>query len=374
MFLKQKVTWENQTRLLKIFELKITEEIPYKFPVDATHVSDNYVFLEWTPALLASQLTARTAYKMWKLHPKEFFDQAWQKKNRETLAPYICAMTDLWNDISAWVSTSIVLSWPGIKVTRVIAYFITLAAALEDLRNYHSLTAVLSGLGNVAVTRLQLFWQQIPRHQLDIYQRLAPLRDPSMSFKNYRENLKTVKPKSNLTYSNGFTENINNLSFIPFPVVHLSDITFINLGNSEYLEDGTINWRRCRYLGTSIAQVLSFQFYPPYSIETIDDIQVYISNLRKGVLNDKELYSLSRTIKQNEKYSLIRFITGPKRNDRRQRVKRHSALENKLSDEDFLEAEKLNLWYITEGIIASGFPLRQRRNQKTDNPVRNFFK
>lgn len=67
-------------------------------------------FLDFGASELAEQLTIMEHNLFMKIDTKEFFDQAWTKKNAVELAPKISQYIEHFNRITYWVGTEILFA------------------------------------------------------------------------------------------------------------------------------------------------------------------------------------------------------------------------------------------------------------------------
>lgn len=78
--------------------------------------------------------------------------------------------------------------------------------------------------------------------------------------------------------------------------VYLTDLTFIEDGNPDYLEGGLVNWVKRRRLANVIKSIQQYQF-KPYNFEVVPFIQEYLLNAE--TLNEDECYKLSLQVVGN---------------------------------------------------------------------------
>lgn len=121
------------------------------------------------------------------------------------------------NQVSFWVSTSILCESTIITQATLLRRFIKVAHKLLQWGNFNGIMQMLSGLGNVAVARLKETWKLLPHNTHAKFQRLEELMAPQQNFRNYRDRFKDAPfPK------------------LPYLAVVLRDVTFINVGNEKY--------------------------------------------------------------------------------------------------------------------------------------------
>jgi hypothetical protein len=89
---------------------------------------------------------------------------------------------------------------------------------------------------------LRQTWLLLPERHLKKLQKLEQVMQPQQNFWTYREWFDKVQgPK------------------IPYLAVSLRDITFINIGNNNYREDGSINFDRLSMLHQQVQNIRRLQ-------------------------------------------------------------------------------------------------------------------
>jgi len=110
---------------------------------------------------------------VYNFQPSEYFKQSWSKPKTQHLSPNIMEMTKIFNRVSNWVATCIIMEQQVRDRAFMVTYMIKLAQVvfpnclmqqqLYKLQNYHILTAVISGLSNSAVLRLKWTFKKVPK-------------------------------------------------------------------------------------------------------------------------------------------------------------------------------------------------------------------
>lgn len=100
--------------------------------------------------------------------------------------------------------------------------FIKIMKHLRKINNYNSYLALLSALDSAPIRRLE--WHKTITEGLKEY---CALIDSSSSFRAYRQALAETSPPC-----------------IPYIGLVLQDLTFVHIGNPDYLQDGSINFSK----------------------------------------------------------------------------------------------------------------------------------
>ncbi|XP_016139454.1 rap guanine nucleotide exchange factor 3-like [Sinocyclocheilus grahami] len=181
-------------------------------------------------------------------------------------------------------------------------------AGLKEQKNLNSFFAVMFGLSNSAVQRLNKTWERLPNKTKRIYCAYERLMDPSRNHRAYRLTVAKLSPP-----------------YIPFMPLLLKDMTFIHEGNKNYT-DKLVNFEKMRMIARTVktvrecrsqpyvpsspqkgltermfldAQAIRLSTYSDQSLtlRNAANIRQYIQNL-KVIDNQKKLTQLSRAIER----------------------------------------------------------------------------
>uniref|UniRef100_A0A8C1AWG5 Rap guanine nucleotide exchange factor (GEF) 3 n=1 Tax=Cyprinus carpio carpio TaxID=630221 RepID=A0A8C1AWG5_CYPCA len=212
------------------------------------------------------------------------------------------------NEIQYWVVTELCLCEDLVKRAILLKKFIKMAVVFKEQKNLNSFFAVMFGLSNSAVQRLNKTWERLPNKTKRIYCAYERLMDPSRNHRAYRLAVAKLSPP-----------------YIPFMPLLLKDMTFIHEGNKNYT-DKLVNFEKMRMIARTVKTVRQCrsQPYVPSSpqkgltermfsdsqairLSTYSDqsltmrsaakIRHYIQNL-KVIDNQKKLTQLSRAIER----------------------------------------------------------------------------
>jgi hypothetical protein len=221
---------------------------------------------------IARQLTL-IEWDIWvKIQPWECLGLSWTKKNKETAAPNVLALINRFNVVSGWVATVICTLESPKKRTKAIGKFLEVAGHLMTMGNVNAVMEVVSGLGRGAVFRLKQTWEGLTSQQRKTYEEVKKLTDRSLSYANLRAAVKKLNPPC-----------------IPYLGMYLTDLTFIEEGNKDFLNN-LINWNKRHLISETIRQIRQYQLQA-YVFTPVPWLQ---TNLREvTVLTEDELYELS---------------------------------------------------------------------------------
>ncbi|KAJ3042258.1 hypothetical protein HDV00_007624 [Rhizophlyctis rosea] len=276
--------------------------------------SDERAFFDIDPLEMARQLTLVEFEHFRNVTPVECTDQIWgDKRKKEAAALGIPIWTGVGhataleemikhtNILTSWISTNIV-KWDTLKArVSALKYFCQFAVRrlfdliilifddqhCRELNNFNGITAVNAAMSTAAVNRLHKTWEAfIDKHPKihEAYEEVADVVTPKGQYANYRKVLKDLQPPA-----------------IPFLGVYLTDLTFIELGNPDFLPDSHfINFEKRRKVYTVIKDIQSFQ-RTAYSITPVQGILDFYQGLRMDQLKDADaLYDLSLVVEPRE--------------------------------------------------------------------------
>lgn len=237
---------------------------------------------------LALQLTIRESKLFSQIMPVEFFKQKGNEVN-------VSHMINNFNRVAAWVPIAILSEIKLVHRANAVERFIKLAWNLRQLKNFHLLTAVLSGLSNSAVLRLKWTFAKVAKRYKQMYEELEAIMGMEGSFKVYRQTLVEASPPC-----------------VPYIGVYLTDLVFIEDGNPDKVGN-MVNWTKRRYMYNIITTFQRYQLsqydekLPSPSSPTHAataaarvsenkeaNINTFLTFLnRMPILSDKQLYEMS---------------------------------------------------------------------------------
>jgi len=228
---------------------------------------------EVDPIEIARQLTLIDFDLFRSIASKELLSLSWQKSDKEKRSPNLLKMIYRFNEVSNWVTLTIVKETNLKKRAHHLKRFIRLTEELRKLNNFNSIFVVVSALHSASVNRLSKTWGEISKQQQKQFEEFVALTAPNSSFSSYREELHNANPPC-----------------IPYLGVHLSDLTFIEEGNPDKLENGFVNFFKCRMVAEVIKEVQQFQ-QQPYNLTAVNEISGPLTSHK--VVSESECFKLS---------------------------------------------------------------------------------
>ncbi|XP_053415359.1 rap guanine nucleotide exchange factor 1 isoform X9 [Nycticebus coucang] len=219
---------------------------------------------------IAEQLTLLDAELFYKIEIPEVL--LWAKEQNEEKSPNLTQFTEHFNNMSYWVRSIIMLQEKAQDRERLLLKFIKIMKHLRKLNNFNSYLAILSALDSAPIRRLE--WQKQTSEGLAEY---CTLIDSSSSFRAYRAALSDVEPPC-----------------IPYLGLILQDLTFVHLGNPDYI-DGKVNFSK-RWQQFNILDSMRCFQQAHYDIRRNDDIINFFNDFSDH-LAEEALWELSLKIK-----------------------------------------------------------------------------
>ncbi|KAI9333371.1 hypothetical protein DFJ73DRAFT_799339 [Zopfochytrium polystomum] len=125
------------------------------------------------------------------------------------------------NSLTMWIASCIITCETPKARALAVKFFVQCAVKCRDMRNYNAVTGIVASLSMAPISRLRKTWQMLKTKWPavhDSFERLSALVSPKGQYANYRREIKDLKPP-----------------VVPFLGVYLTDLTFIELGNPDFL-------------------------------------------------------------------------------------------------------------------------------------------
>lgn len=237
--------------------------------------------LELDPHELARQMTIMDFRLYNRIKPVECLDKNWGKTEVDEqghhIAANVKASIEHSNQVTAWVTDSILSKEEVKKRAGVLKHWILVAERCRLLNNYNTCMAILSAFDNGSIGRLKRTWELISARAMQILQNIRRLMGANRNFSEYRELIHKVNPPC-----------------IPFLGIYLQDLTFIEDGNSNFLKKSVnhINFAKRMKTAEVIRDLQQYQS-THYMLTAVPDIQEFIKTHLQSSREEEELYNLS---------------------------------------------------------------------------------
>jgi RasGEF domain/RasGEF N-terminal motif len=268
----------------------------HKPPKPVVPTRHPFTLLDLDPLEVARQITLVEAELFGRIRPQECIGCQWSKKPQSAASatstdePHsprqqtnnILEMIKVFNRISTWVSSTMVREPSLRKRVALLERFVRIGVALRELHNFQGVMEIIAALQVSAVFRLRKTWEKLRAARLQEYQELRDLMSSSKSYKLYRETLHSTPAP-----------------LVPYLGIYLSDLTFIEDGNNDFLAvpgdtesppDKWIHFYKRTLAAKIIREIQEYQ-HTPYNLVRVDDIVQFIESA--PLLCEDEQYSSS---------------------------------------------------------------------------------
>lgn len=268
------------------------------------------------PIEVACALTCVARGMFVRVRPIALIRKNWTRPEFAT-DPSVTGLIDMqafFNQVSFWVAAAVCRVEDIALRGWMIEFFITIAVECRKQRNYSSMMAVMSGLNNISISRMKRAWVEVLPENLASWEDLGRLMNTKSNYGNYRSELDSIET-----------------GYVPFTGVLTRDITFIEEGNTYFVdEDGDVrkfNVEKMALVGSVLADLERAQ----RPMELPEEPEEMVSHLHMDVRRpipeeqDDILYELSQKFEKK--------ITSEEewKKERKRRKKRASELTMKAN-------------------------------------------
>jgi hypothetical protein len=234
--------------------------------------------LELDPAELARQLTICESEAYRRIEPVELLGLGWMKPDKNSRSPQVMAFIRQFNKSCNFFSTVILQEQDARQRALAIEHIISCCEHLRELNNFNGLMEALTGLNNVAVSRLTKTWAKVSKPKQKIFNQLREILDSNSNYSNYRSALSHANPP-----------------VVPFVGMYLTDLVYIEEGNPDFLRDEPtfVNFHK-RTLAARVIEELYEWKKVPYNLVSVNIIQTYLDQFT--VFDDELQYQTSLKI------------------------------------------------------------------------------
>ena len=266
--------------------------------------------LDLDPVELARQITLMESVAYCRIQPAEFLKKAWSEKESDT-SVNIKAMIAMTNQVSGWIVQTILTEREVKKRALYVKLFVQIAEKCRVFNNFNTIMSILAGLNSSPVHRLSRTWELVSPRTKASLDMLRTTMASTRNFAHYRDLLRTLQPPC-----------------IPFLGCYLTDLTFIEDGNPDYLSEdkdkenatstdqaptpdipppsydaATANrkinfWKRAMTADV-IREIQQYQ-NEPYILQPVPEIQNFLKGVMVSKFDDAALYDLSHRLEPRE--------------------------------------------------------------------------
>ncbi|XP_044007017.1 guanine nucleotide-releasing factor 2 isoform X2 [Aphidius gifuensis] len=230
--------------------------------------------LDFKSEQIAEQMTLLDAELFMKIEIPEVL--IWAQEQNEERSPNLTRFTEHFNKMSYWARSRILehrMENEAKEREKYVVKFIKIMKHLRKINNFNSYLALLSALDSAPIRRLE--WQ---KHITEGLKEYCALIDSSSSFRAYRQALAETQSPC-----------------IPYIGLVLQDLTFVHIGNSDLLPDGTINFSK-RWQQFNIVENMKRFKKGTYSFKKHERIITFFNNF-SDFLCEEAMWQISESIK-----------------------------------------------------------------------------
>ncbi|KAI6654258.1 Ras guanine nucleotide exchange factor K-like [Oopsacas minuta] len=249
---------------------------------------------ELDPEEVARQLTLIDFAIYSKIKPYELLNQAWAKPKYKHKAKNVHCLIERLNNLTLWVATVILSYTEDYQRAKAISAFVKIAYHLYRLHNFSTLMAIYCGVQHGSITRLYRTWSKVDRSTNKLLEDLTTVCDPQLGHSNMREEMTNANPPC-LPYIiiYKYLFEFLSLSFMQhlfYRGLYMKDLTLIDEGNPNLMQDGLINFLKCDMIYKSIRDVQMYQ-QKNYNYEEERSINASLSSFQ--FVDEKTAYQRS---------------------------------------------------------------------------------
>ncbi|KAI8331211.1 hypothetical protein BC941DRAFT_439311 [Chlamydoabsidia padenii] len=243
---------------------------------------------------LARQFTLMESALFCQITPYELIGQEFKKKVGQSTAIHVKAMIQKSTQVTSWVCDTILREQDAKRRAQMLKFWIKVGDCCLQMNNYNTLMAIRSALDSTSIRRLKRSWDVLSAKYKTMLEPIYRATDSSRNFAEYRARLKmAVAP------------------CLPFLGVYLTDMTFIDDGNSNHrtTPSGHILINFDKYVKTTRVLNEIDQFQIPYKLLEVEEIQRYLTRCLETVEKDEQIfYNRSVALEPRQEESTINDI------------------------------------------------------------------
>ncbi|TMS36000.1 hypothetical protein L596_003273 [Steinernema carpocapsae] len=280
-----KLILNGQYTFARVLRSRLMDRIEHKSGFKA-----NSSFFEYSPnsktsslfdfssTAIARQMTFLDSELFQRIEPAEML--WWSREQDEKKSPNLAAFTEHFNNVSYWVRSLVILQATQKEREKYFLKFVKVMKHLRKMGNFNSYLAILSALDSGPIRRLD--WSKTVQDHLKEH---ISVMDSSHSFKNYRSLLAETKPPC-----------------LPYIGLVLQDLTFVHVGNTDYLPEhlcqnrkNLLNFGKRWQQFAILDSIRRFKIWT-YSLQKDEKILRMFEKF-KEFLNEDDIWERSETIK-----------------------------------------------------------------------------
>ncbi|XP_030755990.1 ras-specific guanine nucleotide-releasing factor 2-like [Sitophilus oryzae] len=223
---------------------------------------------------IAEQLTYIDHQIFMQICPEELMGQAWMKEDKEIRAPHIVLMTRRFNEVSRLVASEILRRPSMAARVAAIEKWATVADIARCLHNFNGVLQICSAFTNAGIFRLKRTWEKVSKGSKQTVEKLQKIVSSDGRFRALRDALHRCDPPC-----------------IPYLGVYLTDLSFIEEGTPNFIDDNLLNFSKMRMIAHIIREIRHYQ-QTAYRIGLVTRVSNYLLDTSL-MMDDDQLYATS---------------------------------------------------------------------------------
>lgn len=158
-----------------------------KVPMPKSNIFD---VNEWSPLIIAKQLSDYSHKLFSKIEYNELLLTNWTKKDKNKLSPNVVKIIERFDKVSFWVVEEILSYDKKSQRARAIENFLNISLECKNLKNFNDCRNILSGVNHFIIQNLHKTWKRVNEKSLEIFKSLNDFCSYVKNYKKMREEMK----------------------------------------------------------------------------------------------------------------------------------------------------------------------------------------
>ncbi|CAH1120967.1 unnamed protein product [Ceutorhynchus assimilis] len=230
---------------------------------------------------IAEQLTYIDHQIFMQIAPEELMGHAWMKADKEQRAPHVVIMTKRFNDVSRLISSEILRKQDLAARAETIEKWAAVADIVRCLHNFNGVLQICSAFTNAGIFRLKNTWDKVSKTAKQSIEKHQKIVSSDGRFRALRDALHNCDPPC-----------------IPYLGVYLTDLSFIEEGTPNFVDDNLLNFSKMRMIAHIIREIRQYQ-QTSYKIDLVTRVSNYLLDTSL-MMNDDQIYAESLKIEPRQ--------------------------------------------------------------------------